>query len=109
MKRSAQSAEQAVTLQLLVRLRVAAGVNQTALAARLGITQSEVSKFERGERALDRQRLRAWLHVLGVEWAPPGSPHFSGQTEAALNDLFAASGTTKSTRILSPGFSVDTS
>jgi transcriptional regulator with XRE-family HTH domain len=68
MKRPAQSTEQAARL-LLVRWRVAAGVNQTALAARLGITQSEVSKFERGERALDERRLRAWLHALDVEWS----------------------------------------
>ena len=65
-----KSSEQAAMLQLLVRRRVAAGVNQTALAARLGITQSEVSKFERGERALDPRRLRAWLHALEVEWTP---------------------------------------
>ena len=69
MKRPAQSAEQAATLQLLVRLRVAADVKQTTLAARLGITQSEVSKFERGERALDERRLRAWLQALDVESA----------------------------------------
>jgi transcriptional regulator with XRE-family HTH domain len=68
MKRSAPSKQQAATPQVLVRLRVAAGVNQTALAARLGITQSEVSKFERGERALDERRLLAWLHALQVEW-----------------------------------------
>ncbi len=57
-------------LRKLVQLREAAGINQTTLAARLGITQSEVSKFERGERALDALRLRAWLHALGVEWTP---------------------------------------
>lgn len=68
MKRPAQSREQAVRMELLVRWRVAAGVNQTALAARLGITQSEVSKFERGERVLDERRLRAWLQALDVEW-----------------------------------------
>jgi transcriptional regulator with XRE-family HTH domain len=68
MKRSAPSKQQAATPQVLVRLRVAAGVNQTVLAARLGITQSEVSKFERGERALDERRLLAWLHALQVEW-----------------------------------------
>jgi transcriptional regulator with XRE-family HTH domain len=68
MKRSAWSSQQAVTPQVLLRLRVAAGVNQTTLAARLGITQSEVSKFERGERALDERRLQAWLHALQVEW-----------------------------------------
>ena len=68
MRRCAQSREQAATPQVLLRLRAAAGVNQTVLAARLGITQSEVSKFERGERALDERRIRAWLHALDVEW-----------------------------------------
>jgi transcriptional regulator with XRE-family HTH domain len=68
MKRSALSREQATTPQVLLRLRVAAGINQTTLAARLGITQSEVSKFERGERALDERRLQAWLDALQVEW-----------------------------------------
>jgi transcriptional regulator with XRE-family HTH domain len=67
MRRSAQSREQAATLRLLVGLRLAAGVNQTTLAARLGITQSEVSKFERGERALDDCRVRAWLRALEIE------------------------------------------
>ena len=55
---------------MLVQLREASALNQTALADRLGITQSEVSKFERGERALDVVRLRAWLRALGIEWAP---------------------------------------
>jgi transcriptional regulator with XRE-family HTH domain len=49
-----------------VQLRKEAGLNQTALAVRLGITQSEVSKYERGERGLDDARLRAWLSVLGM-------------------------------------------
>jgi DNA-binding XRE family transcriptional regulator len=61
MKRPTQSMERAAMLRLLVQLRETAGVNQTTLAARLGITQSEVSKFERGERALDLLRVRAWL------------------------------------------------
>ena len=55
-------------LRMLVQLREGTAVNQTTLAARLGITQSEVSKFERGERALDVLRLRAWLNALGIEW-----------------------------------------
>jgi transcriptional regulator with XRE-family HTH domain len=70
MKRPVQPSEQAAMQRLLVQLRTAAGVNQTMLAARLGITQSEVSKFERGERALDERRLRAWLHAVGLEWTP---------------------------------------
>jgi DNA-binding transcriptional regulator YiaG len=68
LKRAMHSMEQAAMLRMLVQLREAAGVTQTTLAARLGITQSEVSKFERGERALDVLRLRAWLRALGVEW-----------------------------------------
>ena len=70
MKGLVQPSEQAALRRLLVQLRTAAGVKQTTLAARLGITQSEISKFERGERALDGQRLRAWLHALGIEWTP---------------------------------------
>ena len=56
-------------LRTLVELREGAGLTQTTLAHRLGITQSEVSKFERGERALNAPRLRAWLGALGVEHA----------------------------------------
>jgi transcriptional regulator with XRE-family HTH domain len=69
-RRPVQPSEQAAMRRLLVQLRTAAGVNQTTLAARLAITQSEVSKFERGERAFDERRLRAWLHAVGVEWTP---------------------------------------
>jgi transcriptional regulator with XRE-family HTH domain len=45
---------------VLVQLRKDAGLNQAALAARLRITQSQVSKYERGERVLDETRLSAW-------------------------------------------------
>ncbi|HET7525594.1 MAG TPA: helix-turn-helix transcriptional regulator [Burkholderiaceae bacterium] len=60
------SSQRAAMLRMLVQLREDAGVKQTELAERLGITQSEVSKFERGERALDVLRLRAWLGALGI-------------------------------------------
>jgi transcriptional regulator with XRE-family HTH domain len=59
-----------VLLRMLAQRRADAGLDQAALADRLGITQSEVSKFERGERALDIVRLRAWLHALEVEFTP---------------------------------------
>lgn len=78
MNRPMQPSEQAAVRRLLVRWRAAAGVNQTVLAARLRITQSEVSKYERGERALDERRLQAWLHALGVEWT-----HLSDALEQA--------------------------
>jgi len=57
-------------LRMLVQLREDLGVNQIQLAGRLGITQSEVSKFERGERALDVLRLRVWLRALGAGLGP---------------------------------------
>ena len=47
-----------------MRLRKEAGLNQAVLAARLRITQSEVSKYERGERILSETRLHAWLSAL---------------------------------------------
>lgn len=55
-------------LRLLVQLRDDAGLDQTSLAHRLDITQSEISKYERGERNLDVLRLREWLHALEVEF-----------------------------------------
>jgi len=51
---------------VLVQLRKDAGLNQAALAARLRITQSQVSKYERGERVLNETRLRDWLSALGL-------------------------------------------
>jgi predicted XRE-type DNA-binding protein len=76
MKLPVPSEQQAALLRLLVQRRKDAGLNQTTLASRLGITQSEVSKFERGERALDELRLRAWLRALGMPRIPrmPGMP-----------------------------------
>ena len=62
--RSARSPS--ATRALLVRLRKDTGLNQVVLAARLRITQSQVSKYERGERVLGDARLRAWLAALGV-------------------------------------------
>jgi ribosome-binding protein aMBF1 (putative translation factor) len=65
-----RSRQLSALLRMLVRLREDGGLNQTDLADRLGITQSEISKFERGERALDVIRLRAWLRALGIEFKP---------------------------------------
>lgn len=60
--------QQRTLLRMLVQLREGAGLDQTSLANRLGITQSEVSKYERGERALDILRLRDWLGILQVDF-----------------------------------------
>lgn len=51
--------------QRLRDLRVAAGLSQTELAERLGVSQSFVTKYERGDRRLDLFQLRAVCHTLG--------------------------------------------
>ncbi len=47
--------------------REAAGLSQTALAQRLDVNQTFVSKVERGERRLDLLELRAVCRALDVD------------------------------------------
>lgn len=54
-------------LSLLKALRSEAGVTQAELGARLGNTQSFVSKFERGERRLDITEFVDICEALEVE------------------------------------------
>jgi transcriptional regulator with XRE-family HTH domain len=59
-----------VRLQLGAELQAArrlAGLNQRDLAARVGISQSQVARVESGERLLARPKIQAWLKVT----APP--------------------------------------
>lgn len=51
---------------LLREARLAAGLRQADVAARLGEPQSYVSKYESGERRLDIVELWAILDVLGM-------------------------------------------
>ena len=53
MARSTHHQNYRALLSILREIRIAAGVSQAVLAARLGNTQTFVSKFERGERRLD--------------------------------------------------------
>jgi transcriptional regulator with XRE-family HTH domain len=50
----------------LKKTREEAGISQVQLAAKLGQTQSAVSKIERGERRLDVVELRAVCKALGT-------------------------------------------
>lgn len=71
MKRTTYSRQKVILLELLIEARREIGLSQTELAGHLGITQSEVSKFERGERSFDVMQLRAWVEVglnLPFEW-----------------------------------------
>ena len=65
MKKSTFSREYKAFSQLLRECRQEAGISQVELAARLKETQSEISKFERGERRLDLVQLGWWCKALG--------------------------------------------
>lgn len=64
MPKSVFTNEYDVFLRSLRDAREAAGVTQVELADRLGMTQSAVSKCERGERRLDVIELRKWCQAL---------------------------------------------
>jgi len=65
-EKSIFSKEYALFLQQLRSVRTKAGMTQAQLAAKLGRTQSFVSKCERGERRLDIVELRAFCRALGI-------------------------------------------
>lgn len=66
MEKTLYQHEYRILLELLKEARLVREVNQTELAERLGITQSIVSKCERGERRLDIIELRQWCQAIDV-------------------------------------------
>ncbi len=68
MQKSIHSPRYKAFLRLLRGARKQAGVTQEELAARLGETQSFVSKCERGERRLDLVEVWAFCEELGVSF-----------------------------------------
>lgn len=69
MPKTIYSRQYAELCLLLAECRRENGLSQSALAARLGLTQSRVSKIERGERRLDVVELRDWCLALGTSLA----------------------------------------
>lgn len=65
-KRTIYSGEYELLLRMLRDAREQAGVTQVTLAQRLGITQSALSKCERGELRLDVAQTRNWCRALKV-------------------------------------------
>lgn len=66
MHKSIGSRQYAHFLQCLRQARARAGLTQELLAARLGATQTFVSKCERGERRVDLVELRAFCKAMGI-------------------------------------------
>jgi len=65
-EKSIYSAEYQRLCSLLRQLRHEAGLTQVQVAARLGVPQSFVSKYESGERRLDVVELGHVAGALGV-------------------------------------------
>lgn len=66
MDKSIYSREYSLFLDLLHLARQQTGLTQGDVAAILGVTQSFVSKCERGERRLDVVEVRLWCKALGI-------------------------------------------
>jgi transcriptional regulator with XRE-family HTH domain len=65
MEKSIYTGEYAVVLKLLREARERAGMTQWELAERLGLSQSFVTKMERGDRRIDIIQLRTICRILG--------------------------------------------
>ena len=68
-------------VSVLTHARRKAGVTQADLARRLRMTQSAVSKCERGERRIDVIELRQWCAAIGRPL-----PDFISELERVLGD-----------------------
>ena len=65
MDRTIESAAHERLCEQLRALRTRAGLTQSALAERLGVRQTVVSEYERGQRRIDVLELRAIAVALG--------------------------------------------
>jgi transcriptional regulator with XRE-family HTH domain len=68
MKKSIHTNHYAVFLEVLVEARSRSGVTQIELAKRVQMTQSAISKVERGERRLDVVELHEWCQAIGASF-----------------------------------------
>ena len=66
MEKSIYTREYTLLLEALRSTREAAGLTQLEVASKLAVTQTFVSKCERGERRLDIIELRTWCDALGI-------------------------------------------
>jgi transcriptional regulator with XRE-family HTH domain len=66
MEKTIYTREYEAVVRQLRESRKKARVTQIQLAERLGLTQSMVSKIERGDRRLDIIELRTACHAIGI-------------------------------------------
>ena len=66
MKRSNREVQREQLHTLLRRIRQDKGIRQVELAARLGVPQSFISKYESGDRRLDILELRQVCEAIGI-------------------------------------------
>lgn len=66
MQKTLNSAPHQIFLSLLKQARTDQGITQEMLCERIGMSQSDISKVERGVRRLDVLELRLWLRALDV-------------------------------------------
>lgn len=69
MEKSIYTREYEAMLRLLRRARNGTGITQVELSRRLQISQSFLSKLERGDRRIDFVQLRSILTALGIPLA----------------------------------------
>ena len=67
MEKTIYTREYRVVLRLLREARQASGLTQVDLAKKLAITQSLLSKMERGDRRIDVVELRALCTAIGLD------------------------------------------
>ena len=79
MEKTIYTREYDAVVQLLRAARKTVGVTQVELAERLGLTQSLVSKMERGDRRLDIIEVRTICLAIGISF-----PEFVTQLERSL-------------------------
>lgn len=66
MQKSLHSDQHQILLSLLRQARIDRAITQELLSINIGMSQSDISKVERGVRRLDILELRLWLRGLGI-------------------------------------------
>lgn len=95
MDKSIHTREYALFLELLRRTREQAGLTQIAVAERLDVAQSFISKCERGERRLDIVELRQWCRAIDTTVEAQTKALRVPELENALADARAATENTR--------------